>query len=234
MSAPPGKFDLASLAKSLKDAQSGPDSPRLLEVIEKNESLAWKIEYQEQKESEAAEASLGSPAMRRKLTPMTASMSRSLSSKKKIIFETLSESAESDSLEEPIKESEANPDDIDLDDLGDIDVSSSSEIEIDEPVTTPQIEALMFNPGSNQAEANLSSPDTEVTIRESVKGKMNASLPTYDLNKLFSGVQDSGGEAMILDENIMVLSDSSQSRPMEGSTISSMTSWSDADLSSSS
>jgi hypothetical protein len=49
MSAPPGKFDLASLAKSLKD-QAGPDSPRLSGVVEKEESVAWKIEYNEGEE----------------------------------------------------------------------------------------------------------------------------------------------------------------------------------------
>ena len=38
VSAPPGKFDLASLAKSLKD-QAGPDSPRLSGVVEKEESV---------------------------------------------------------------------------------------------------------------------------------------------------------------------------------------------------
>ena len=47
MSAPPGKFDLASLTKSLKTHQ-GPDSPRLSQVVEKSESLSWKIEYQQE------------------------------------------------------------------------------------------------------------------------------------------------------------------------------------------
>ena len=35
MSAPPGKFNLASLTKSLKTHQ-GPDSPRLSQVVEKS------------------------------------------------------------------------------------------------------------------------------------------------------------------------------------------------------
>ena len=82
-------------------------------------------------------------------------------------------------------------------------------------VTTPQIEALMFPAGaysSTSSEANLSSPDAEVTIRAdltkvkiSVSTPVNStsataltsSLPNYDLNKLFSGVQDSGGEGMM-------------------------------------
>merc|ERR1711981_669466 len=115
-------------------------------------------------------------------TSLTRSLSRSNSVRKKIIpsFEPLSESTESDSLEEqfkvdtiisnkPEKPASVNIDDMD-DDIGDI--SSSSEIEIDEPlaeVTTPQIEALMFPPAalaaSSSSEANMSSPDAEVTIR---------------------------------------------------------------------
>ena len=65
---------------------------------------------------------------------------------------------------------------------------------------------------STSSEANLSSPDAEVTIRAdltkvkiSVSTPVNStsataltsSLPNYDLNKLFSGVQDSGGEGMM-------------------------------------
>ena len=154
MSAPPGKFDLASLAKSLKD-QAGPDSPRLSGVVEKEESVAWKIEYQED-ELLAPGSANASPALKRKSTPpaqmMTKSLdrltnrpvSRSNSVRKKIMpsFEPLSESTESDSLEEqfsqqqsiggiacnkPEKPASVNIDDLD-DDIGDI--SSSSEIEI--------------------------------------------------------------------------------------------------------
>ena len=153
MSAPPGKFDLASLAKSLKD-QAGPDSPRLSGVVEKEESVAWKIEYQE--DELAPGSANASPALKRKSTPpaqmMTKSLdrltnrpvSRSNSVRKKIMpsFEPLSESTESDSLEEqfqqesnagiiaankPEKPASVNIDDLD-DDIGDI--SSSSEIEI--------------------------------------------------------------------------------------------------------
>ena len=62
------------------------------------------------------------------------------------------------------------------------------------------------------SEANMSSPDAEVTIRADLtKVKigsvatpvtatgqaLTSSLPNYDLNTLFSGVQDSGGEAMM-------------------------------------
>ena len=73
----------------------------------------------------------------------------------------------------------------------------------DEPlaeVTTPQIEALMFPTAgstSSGSDANMSSPDAEITIKADLVKSMNASLPTYDLNTLFSGVQDSGGEAMM-------------------------------------
>lgn len=184
VSAPPGKFDMASLCKSLKD-QTGPDSPRLCEVVEKNESLSWKIEYQEGSDQEICSSAGASPLLAKRSSTMTRSLerpsssstkrrsespnaasglsrslSRSNSSRKKIIpsFEPLSESTESDSLEEQLlKDDEKEPskiapsvnisDDLD-DDIGDI--SSSSEIEIDEPlaeVTTPQIEALMFPSG---------------------------------------------------------------------------------------
>ena len=264
VSAPPGKFDLASLAKSLKD-QSGPDSPRLLEVVEKCDSLSWKIEYQEDLD-QADQSAGGSPVLKRKSTPpaqmmtrslerpkkseqnlMTRSLSRSNSTRKKIIpsFEPLSESTESDSLEEQLqKEQNKPPASVDIhedldDDIGDI--SSSSEIEIDEPlqeVTTPQIEALMFPPvPSSSSEANMSSPDAEVTIRAelSKKSSMTSSMPNYDLNKLFSGVQDSGGEGMMeaftpssdmMDSDILL--SSNESKPgseMADSTVS-MTSWS--------
>ena len=67
-------------------------------------------------------------------------------------------------------------------------------------VTTPQIEALMFPAGAGStgsSDANMSSPDAEITIKADLVKSMNASLPTYDLNTLFSGVQDSGGEAMM-------------------------------------
>lgn len=183
VSAPPGKFDMASLAKSLKD-QTGPDSPRLCEVVEKNESLSWKIEYQEGSDQEIGSSS-ASPLLAKRSSNMTRSLerpssarrsespsssglsrslSRSNSSRKKIIpsFEPLSESTESDSLEEQLLKADQQPskqhqapaavnisDDLD-DDIGDI--SSSSEIEIDEPlaeVTTPQIEALMFPSGNS-------------------------------------------------------------------------------------
>ena len=145
VSAPPGKFDLASLARSLKD-QSGPDSPRLLEVVEKCDSLSWKIEYQE---DEVAVASSASPVLKRKNTPpaqmmtrslerpskankdqhlMTRSLSRSNSTRKKIIpsFEPLSESTESDSLEEQLQRDQEQkqpkikpPVSVNIDDLDD-------------------------------------------------------------------------------------------------------------------
>merc|ERR1719266_1574570 len=263
VSAPPGKFDLASLAKSLKD-QAGPDSPRLSGVVEKEESVAWKIEYEGEEQISSLNAS---PSLKRKATPpaqmMTKSLerltnrpvSRSNSVRKKIIpsFEPLSESTESDSLEEqfkvdtiisnkPEKPASVNIDDMD-DDIGDI--SSSSEIEIDEPlaeVTTPQIEALMFPAGAGStgsSDANMSSPDAEITIKADLVKSMNASLPTYDLNTLFSGVQDSGGEAMMTftpEDNLLMVSSSDSTRPtseMVDSTVS-MTSWSEQDLSSSS
>ena len=157
VSAPPGKFDLASLAKSLKD-QSGPDSPRLLEVVEKCDSLSWKIEYQEDEiEAVAGAAGAGaSPVLKRKVTPpaqmmtrslerpikgkdgqtlMTRSLSRSNSTRKKIIpsFEPLSESTESDSLEEQLQKDQEEPKDVkppasvDIDDLDD-DIGESNNL----------------------------------------------------------------------------------------------------------
>jgi len=305
MSAPPGKFNLASLTKSLKTHQ-GPDSPRLSQVVEKSESLSWKIEYQQESDQESTSASpllqrrkqtppmmmsrsLERPSRRNNESPtaLTRSLSRSNSTRKKIIpsFEPLSESTESDSLEEQLQKSKEGrirnhsgdldhleqnkpPAAVSIDDMLDEDIgdiSSSSEIEIDEPlgeVTTPQIEALMFPAGaysSTSSEANLSSPDAEVTIRAdltkvkiSVSTPVNStsataltsSLPNYDLNKLFSGVQDSGGEGMMAftpgdDENLILMSATSselESKPgseMADSTVS-MTSWSTEDFSSSS
>merc|ERR1719266_1820923 len=285
VSAPPGKFDLASLAKSLKD-QAGPDSPRLSGVVEKEESVAWKIEYNEDEEEQTDvhltatgsskqiqlnnPSNRSSPALKRKSTPpaqmMTKSLerlsvnkpaSRSNAVRKKIIpsFEPLSESTESDSLEEQFKvsnqfhEKSSNPSDqdnkpasVNIEDLDDDigDISSSSEIEIDEPlaeVPTPQIEALMFpQSSSNSSETNMSSPDAEITIKADLVKSMNASLPTYDLNTLFSGVQDSGGEAMMTftpEDNLLMVSSSDSTRPnsdMVDSTVS-MTSWSEQDLS---
>lgn len=140
------------------------------------------------------------------------------------------------------KPASVNIEDLD-DDIGDI--SSSSEIEIDEPlaeVTTPQIEALMFPAGSGStgsSDANMSSPDAEITIKADLVKSMNASLPTYDLNTLFSGVQDSGGEAMMTftaEDNLLMVSSSASTNPnsdMVDSTVS-MTSWSEQDLSTSS
>ena len=67
-------------------------------------------------------------------------------------------------------------------------------------VRISQIEALLFPTAgstSSGSDANMSSPDAEITIKADLVKSMNASLPTYDLNTLFSGVQDSGGEAMM-------------------------------------
>ena len=133
---------------------------------------------------------------------------------------------------------------------------------IDEPlaeVTTPQIEALMFAPpaGSSSSEANMSSPDAEITIRADLSkkpvsgsgsnpGVLTSSMPNYDLNQLFAGVQDSGGEGMMAftpdDENLILMSsagselesDGTSTKPgseMADSTVS-MTSWSTEDFSS--
>ena len=74
MSAPPGKFNLASLTKSLKTHQ-GPDSPRLSQVVEKSESLSWKIEYQQESDQESTSAS---PLLQRRKQTPPMMMSRSL------------------------------------------------------------------------------------------------------------------------------------------------------------
>ena len=68
VSAPPGKFDfLSKISTSTPIPSSGlePDSPRVLEVVEKTESVSWKIEYNE---GEAAEM-CASPNLKRKLSP---------------------------------------------------------------------------------------------------------------------------------------------------------------------
>ena len=123
---------MASLAKSLKD-NSGPDSPRLSEVVEKTESLSWKIEYQENSDTESSpllkrknsspmmSRSLERPKSRSQESP-TRSLSRSNSTRKKIIpsFEPLSESTESDSLEEQLQSQiEKRPQIVKIDDLDD-------------------------------------------------------------------------------------------------------------------
>lgn len=98
----------------------------------------------------------------------------------------------------------------------------------------------------------MSSPDAEVTIRADLtkqlepacKPALSSSMPNYDLNKLFSGVQDSGGEGMMAftpTEDEMIMSgtsdtDHSNCKPgseMADSTVS-MTSWSTEDFSASS
>ena len=104
----------------------------------------------------------------------------------------------------------------------------------------------MFPPppaaASSSSSEAMSSPDAEITIRAelSKKNSMTSSMPNYDLNKLFSGVQDSGGEGMMaftpeMDENMYMMSsttaseiESEASKPgseMADSTVS-MTSWS--------
>lgn len=93
----------------------------------------------------------------------------------------------------------------------------------------------------------MSSPDAEVTIRSDLTKQLeqkppalSSSMPNYDLNKLFSGVQDSGGEGMMAftpTEDEMIMSGTSDSiKPgseMADSTVS-MTSWSTEDFSASS
>ncbi len=299
VSAPPGKLEFGAMISSTPNNKSS----RILEVVEKNESVAWKIEYnpdeqqqqhhrERQNSHNSDSGSVGcSPRLRRKAsaspssTPRSRSksgsrtgsesaaamsrsynrtfsvpkeheplmvrscvgvpsVSRSDSVKKKIIpsFEPLSESTESDSLEDALKDEpevkkETSPsvnivardEDLDMDDIGDI--SSSSEIEIDEPlaeVTTPQIEALMFPDKKTAAAssdsgatsgAEAASPDGEVTIkadlmaRSLTDNKMSTSIKG-DLNKMFpAGVQDSGGEAMVAEDmemDLNVISENSE------------------------
>jgi hypothetical protein len=68
VSAPPGKFDfltkLSCTSTPKHNTDLEPDSPRVLEIFEKNESVSWKLEYNE------AEAEMcGSPNLKRKLSP---------------------------------------------------------------------------------------------------------------------------------------------------------------------
>ncbi len=58
------------------------DGPRVLEVVEKTESVAWKIEYDEQMRQQMAAAAMsgsyhaGSPMLKRKLSPLSPGMGR--------------------------------------------------------------------------------------------------------------------------------------------------------------
>jgi len=69
MSAPPGK-----LTQSIFDDSRSlpPDSPRVLEVVEKSESVSWKLEY----ESLMSAESSPSPSTKRKLSPQSPLMLR--------------------------------------------------------------------------------------------------------------------------------------------------------------
>ena len=73
LSAPPGKPNLLDSNSPLPpdsprvNQQLPPDSPRVLEVVEKSESVSWKLEYQEGE----AFPLLSSPAGIRKLSPQS-------------------------------------------------------------------------------------------------------------------------------------------------------------------
>jgi len=69
MSAPPGK-----LAQAIFDDSRSlpPDSPRVLEVVEKSESVSWKLEYDASINIDSAQ----SPATKRKLSPQSPLMLR--------------------------------------------------------------------------------------------------------------------------------------------------------------
>ena len=70
MSAPPGK-----LAQTIFDDSRSlpPDSPRVLEVVEKSESVSWKLEYDA---SIISADSSPSPSTKRKLSPQSPLMLR--------------------------------------------------------------------------------------------------------------------------------------------------------------
>ena len=74
LSAPPGKPNLLDSSSPLPPdsprvtQQLPPDSPRVLEVVEKSESVSWKLEYQEGQE---AFPLLSSPGGIRKLSPQS-------------------------------------------------------------------------------------------------------------------------------------------------------------------
>ena len=73
VSAPPGKFELLprALTSTPLPLPREPDSPRVLEVVEKIESVSWKLEYNE------AEIDLcASPNLKRKLSPHSPLMNR--------------------------------------------------------------------------------------------------------------------------------------------------------------
>ena len=73
LSAPPGKPNLLDSSSPLPPdsprvtQQLPPDSPRVLEVVEKSESVSWKLEYQEGE----AFPLLSSPGGIRKLSPQS-------------------------------------------------------------------------------------------------------------------------------------------------------------------
>ena len=74
LSAPPGKPNLLDSSSPLPPdsprvtQQLPPDSPRVLEVVEKSESVSWKLEYQEGQEVFPL---LSSPGGIRKLSPQS-------------------------------------------------------------------------------------------------------------------------------------------------------------------
>ena len=76
LSAPPGKHNLLDSNSPLPPPDSPrvalpPDSPRVIEVVEKSESVSWKLEYQEGEPAfPLLSSSPGAPALR-KISPQS-------------------------------------------------------------------------------------------------------------------------------------------------------------------
>ncbi|XP_059080579.1 restin homolog isoform X3 [Tigriopus californicus] len=192
-------------------SDSVPDSPRVLEVVKKTESVAWKLEYDELM-GVFPPCYTPSPNLSRKISPKSASRSMenvhmpdhlALSRKKAVhTFEPVRESSEPIEGQSPqsmMIMTPTTPDPVnisgDFDDIGS-EISSSSEIEIEDQ---PQ-----------NSEGGLSSPEETVEevsqifvahqVQQIRKNPMNCSLPSYDLQNLFCPQpKDSGGESMMAD-----------------------------------
>jgi len=66
-------FDPDSGLPSAADAE---ESPKVIEVVEKTESVSWRLEYEEQMRQAAAAVASPSPALKRKLSPMSPGLGR--------------------------------------------------------------------------------------------------------------------------------------------------------------
>eukprot|EP00095_Tigriopus_kingsejongensis_P012174 maker-scaffold345_size201316-snap-gene-1.22 protein:Tk12174 transcript:maker-scaffold345_size201316-snap-gene-1.22-mRNA-1 annotation:"hypothetical protein BRAFLDRAFT_63857" len=205
-----------------------PDSPRVLEVVKKTESVAWKLEYDElmgvfppcytPSPSLSRKVSPNSPRMPRRSSsqsmenvhvpckPDSLALNRSNSVRKKAVhtFETVSESSESpELLRDELKPilTPTTPDPVNIGgDFEDLgsEISSSSEIEINE-VSQCEAETSGLSSPEEGTVREVSQIGVAKQVREIQQNPMNRSLPSYDLQNLFCPQpKDSGGESMMI------------------------------------